>query len=478
MIGYIQAAAPLLVLAGAVGVLLLVITIHRSHLLAAITAGGGLIAAFLSIPWAIQAKVAPMDALFTFNPQSLGFIGLLLISSFTILVLAYSYWQSCLTLPLEEYSLLLLLATLGATALAASANFITLFLGLETMTLSMIGMIAYPRYRPKAEEAGLKYLVLSGMSTAVMLFGIGLVELASGNLIFTSVLASYQSGLAGPAIMLAGLAMIGVGAGFKLSVVPFHIWVSDIYSGAPAPTGAFIAVVSKIAVLAVVIRIMALPGVTFSAEVRDAITIVAVLSMVMGNLLALMQENVKRILGYSSIAHLGYLLVAFLAAGAIAKTAVVFYLVMYAITVIGAFGIIGILSRAGESRDIDLVDDLRGMFWTRPVLAGIMTLVLLSLAGIPPAIGFIAKMYVMAAGVHTDLRILTSTLVVSSVIGLFYYLNIIIVMSLRPLAAPKPSAKASISISSRVAMAIVSCLMFAFGIAPQSLIATLKSVFG
>jgi NADH-quinone oxidoreductase subunit N len=478
MIGYIQAASPLIVLSIAVGVLLLVITIRRSHLLAATTAGIGLIAAFVCIPWAMQAQFTPVDSLFTFNTQSLGFIGILLISSFAILILAHAYWQNCDTIPLEEYSLLLLLATVGAVALAASANFITLFLGLETMTLAMIGMISYARYRPESEEAGLKYLVLSGMSTGFMLFGIGLIVLDSGSLVFTSVLASAQTQASGSIMMFAGLAMISVGFGFKLSVVPFHIWVPDVYAGAPAPTGAFVAVVSKIAVLAVLIRIMSMPGVKLTMEMTDAITIAAILSMVVGNLLALMQENVKRILGYSSIAHLGYLLVALLAAGIIAKIAVAFYLVMYAVTVIGAFGILAILSNSDESCDIDTVDDLRGLFWTRPVLAGIMTLALLSLAGIPPAIGFIAKMYVMAAGIQTNLRILTSTLVVTSVIGLFYYLNIIIVMSFKPGPEQRKLPKMGISISSRFTMAIVSGLMVGFGVAPQALIAMLKAVFG
>jgi NADH-quinone oxidoreductase subunit N len=462
------AAAPLIILAVSVAVLLAAIAIRRSFFWAAAITGAGLLAALAVIPWALKAPASA--ALFAFSAESLGFIGLILAASFVILVIAYPYWRGCSKLPREEYFLLLLLATLGAAALAASNNFITLFLGLETMTLAMIGMIAYPRYRGQAEEAGLKYLVLSGMSSALLLFGIGLIELSSGSLDFSKALAA-----AGNPMMIAGLALLGAGAGFKLSVVPFHFWVPDVYAGAPAPSGAYVAVIAKIAVLAVLIRVMSLPGAALSPGVTDAMTVVAILSMLIGNLLALMQQNLKRVLGYSSIAHLGYLLVAILAVGAIARVAVLFYLVTYAITMAGAFGVVSVLSDADAPRDADKVVDLRGMFWTRPALAAVMTLMLLSLAGIPPAIGFIAKMYIMAAGIHTELWILIGAMVTSSVIGLFYYLNIIIVMSQKPEAAGTVS---TISLPGRLTMAAVSFLVVAFGVAPQPLIALLKSVFG
>jgi NADH-quinone oxidoreductase subunit N len=411
-----------------------------------------------------------MPWLFTFNTEALGFISLILAATLVILVIAYAYWQNSTQQPREEFFLLLLLATLGAVALAASANFTTLFLGLETMTLAMIGLIAYPRHRAEAEEAGLKYLVLSGMSSGFVLFGIGLIQLSCGSLAFSAALASPATPM-----LIAGLAMLAICAGFKLSVVPFHIWVPDVYAGAPAPSGAYVAVIAKIAVLAVFIRVMSLPGTILSPGIVTAITIAAILSMLIGNLLALQQDNIKRVLGYSSIAHLGYLLVAILAAGDIARMAVVFYLVTYAITMAGAFGVVALLSNADAPRDANQITDFRGMFWTRPALAAVMTLMLLSLAGIPPAIGFIAKMYIIAAGIHTDLWVLIATMVASSVIGLFYYLNIIITMSLKPLAIAGTS---TISFPSRLMMALVSFLVVAFGVAPQPLIALLKTVFG
>jgi NADH-quinone oxidoreductase subunit N len=443
------AAPPLIILGLGVAVLLTVITIHRSHLWATATAKLALVIALISIPFARHAPASWPD-LFDFGPLALGLIALILVSAALILAIGYAYWQK-FQQPREEFSLLLLIATLGACTLAASASFITLFLGLETMTLAMIGMIAYPRDRPNAEEAALKYLVLSGMSSAFLLFGIGLIELSSGSLGFSQALAAPATPL-----LVAGLAMIGVGAGFKLSVVPFHIWVPDIYAGAPAPAGAYIAVIPKLAVFAVLIRLQEAAGVSLPAGLFAAITAIAILSML-----------------------IGYLLVAWLPAwglaiGSVARVAVVFYLVTYAITLIGAFGVIAILSAGEEARDSDRVADLRGLFWTRPALAAALTMILLSLAGIPPAIGFIAKMYIFAAGIHTNLWLLIGTMVASSVIGLFYYLTIIIVMAQRPGA--EVLHPRGIAWSSRLSLAALGACVVGFGIAPQPLIMLVKAV--
>jgi NADH-quinone oxidoreductase subunit N len=471
-----QAAAPLLILALTAGILLGLISVRRSYSLTLLTTGLGLLAALASIPAAakLAGQAAAMPGLFVLNLAALGFIALILLGALLILVIAASYWRADTPVPREEFPLLLLIATLGAGCLAASANFITLFLGLETMTLATIGMIAYPRFRPQAEEAGLKYLILSGMSSAFVLFGIGLIELCTGSLGFTQILAWTPPDAASRAMLLAGLALLSIGAAFKLSVVPFHIWVPDIYAGAPAPSGGFLAVIAKIAVLAVVIRLLAEAGGKLPADMSELITIIAMLSMLAGNLLALLQGNIKRILGYSSIAHLGYLLVAILASGTVGHIAVVFYLVTYSITMIAAFGVIAALSNAASAQDEDSIADLRGLFWLRPGLAGILTLALLSLAGIPPAIGFIAKMYIFAAGIHTDLWNLTGVMVASSIIGLFYYLNIILTMAMRP--GPQTQLHA-IPFISRVVMATVGLPMLIFGIAPQPLISLLRTVF-
>jgi NADH-quinone oxidoreductase subunit N len=223
------------------------------------------------------------------------------------------------------------------------------------------------------------------------------------------------------------------------------------------------------------IRVSALPGAALPSAAAQTVTVIAMLSMLAGNLLALRQQNLKRILGYSSIAHLGYLLVAILAAGALGRVAVVFYIVTYALTMIAAFGVIATLSTVNAGRDADRIADLRGLFWSRPLAAAVMTLALLSLAGIPPAIGFIAKMYIFAAGVHTNLWLLVGTMIASSVIGLFYYLSIIIAMTQKQAAeATVPRLPAA----GRLLLSLVSLAVIGFGIAPQPLITLVKFMFG
>jgi len=232
---------------------------------------------------------------------------------------------------------------------------------------------------------------------------------------------------------LAGLGMIIMGFGFKLAVVPFHMWTADVYEGAPAPATAFIATVSKGAVFALLLRYFA----HFSGGLPHTIFLIfaaiAVASMFTGNLLALRQSNVKRILAYSSIAHLGYLMVAFLAGGPLAPLAVTYYLAAYFITTLGAFGIVAVLSRA--ERDADGIEDYQGLAWRKPWLAAVFMAMLFSLAGIPLTAGFVGKFCVLAAGVGSSLWFLAFILVVNSAIGLYYYLRVIVAMLARPDAA-------------------------------------------
>jgi NADH-quinone oxidoreductase subunit N len=462
-------AAPLLVLGGTVALLLSVIALRRSAALAASIAGAGLVAALALIPAAMHANPF-WPGLFDFTGGAFGFLALIIATAALLLIISAEYWRRAEGVPREEFFLLLIIGTLGACVLAVAGSFLSAFLGLETMTLAMIGLIAYASRRPDALEAGIKYLILSAMSSAFLLFGIASLELATGSLSFATIFVAQVNPL-----ISAGFAMLAIATGFKLSVVPFHIWVPDVYAGAPAPGGAFLAVIPKIAVLAVLVRIGGLPGATLPAAAVQTVTAVAMLSMLAGNLLALQQQNIKRILGYSSIAHLGYLLVAILAAGALGRVAVVFYIVTYALTMVAAFGVIAMLSNAAAARDADTIADLRGLFWTRPLPAAVMTLALLSLAGIPPAIGFIGKMYIFAAGVHTDLWLLVGTMIASSVIGLFYYLSIIIAMTQKPLS---DVVQLRLPAGGRLVLGVVSLAVFGFGVAPQPLITLVKVMFG
>jgi NADH-quinone oxidoreductase subunit N len=253
-----------------------------------------------------------------------------------------------------------------------------------------------------------------------------LVYFELGTMDFGKMQAAAARPDAQPAMLAAGIALIVVGIAFKLALVPFHMWTPDVYDGAPAPVTAFVATVSKGAMFALLLRYFDQSGARNSNALLLVFSIVAVASMFAGNLLALLQNNVKRILAYSSIAHLGYLIVAFEAGGDMARFAVAFYLVAYFATMLGAFGVVTILSTPGN--DLGDLASYRGLFWRRPVISGVFTVMLLSLAGIPLTAGFVGKFYVVAAGASALLWVLVFTLVVTSAIGLFYYLRIIVAL--------------------------------------------------
>ncbi|TLU71749.1 NADH-quinone oxidoreductase subunit N [Lichenicoccus roseus] len=469
----VVALLPLLVLSAGTVVVMTGIAIRRSNFLAALTTGAVMVAALLALLPA--ARVVPMRVapLFLIDGYFVFAAALVLLSALAVLLLSYGYVSAIRSSPADEYYLLLLVATLGAVAMLASDHFVTFFLGLETLSVALLGLIAYSRHRPDATEAAMKYLVLAGTSSAFLLFGIALLYADQGTLSFSLAAAKASSTQGIGIYRMAASALILTGIGYKLSIVPFHMWAPDVYDGAPAPVGAFVAVVSKLSVFTVLMRyFVAGPGHADHAAFQ-AIALFAILSMLLGNLLALGQNNLKRLLAYSSIAHLGYLLVAFLAPETFGIEASSYYLAAYAVTTLGAFGVIGLLSDPAAGADCAELESYRGLFWRRPWLAGILTLMLVSLAGIPPTMGFIAKAYVMTAGVGSALTLPLAALVIGSIIGLFYYLRVVVVMA-QPVAAGVQARFPRVRASGAITIGALAILVVVLGLQPASLIAPIR----
>jgi NADH-quinone oxidoreductase subunit N len=376
---------------------------------------------------------------------------------------------------LEEFYLVLLLATVGGATLVMSAHFASFFLGLEILSVSLYVLIAYPRKRARGVEAGIKYLILAAASAAFMLFGMALIYAELGTMEFARMSSVMAGGEVRQSLLLIGQAMIFVGVGFKLAVAPFHVWAPDVYEGAPAPVTAFIATVSKGAVFALLVRYFANLGDEVVQPFFPVIAAIAVASMFVGNLLALAQTNVKRILAYSSIAHIGYLLVAFLAGGSLGATAVAFYLVAYFVTNLIAFGVVAVLS---GRREADELEDYRGLFWRRPWLATTFLAALLSLGGIPLTAGFMGKFYVLMAGVGSALWLLAVILAVNTMISFYYYLRVSFMMFRD---APEGEAAAgrplpSLSFMGGAALAVLTLLLVWIGVYPGPLVQTIQSM--
>jgi len=409
-------------------------------------------------------------SLLILDQYALFYIGLILGATFAIAILCHGYLERHAETR-EELYVLLLVATLGSMVLVASSHFVSFFLGLEILSVALYALSAYLHTRRRSIEAGVKYLILAGSSSAFLLFGMALIYAQLGTMDLSR-LEGLLVGAQNSPLVLAGLTFIVTGIGFKLGVVPFHLWTPDVYEGAPAPVTAFIATISKGAIFALLLRYFYTIGAQHFRAVFVLFAIIAIASMLIGNLMALLQNNVKRILAYSSIAHMGYLLVAFEASGGMASEAVAFYLVAYFITTVGAFGVVTILS--DEERDADTLEDYAGLFWRRPVLASIFTLMMLSLAGIPVTAGFLAKFYVVTAGASAGIWALILILVISSVIGLFYYLRIVATLyARRPEAAPHAEPH---SIAGRYVLLALTILLIWFGVYPAPLLKVIRTV--
>jgi NADH-quinone oxidoreductase subunit N len=475
----LAAGLPILVVAIAAVAVMLLIALRRHHGLTAGMTAAGLALALILLPIVGPAAPRRITSLLTVDPYALFYSGLMLATSLGVTILSYGYFAQRRG-QREELYLLLLLATLGALVLVASTHFVSFVIGLELLSVSLFGLIAYSVTAEESIEAGVKYLVLAGMASALLLFGMALVYAGTGSmdLLRLAEMLSAPGRTVADAYVLGGIVLIIAGVGFKLSLVPFHMWAPDIYQGAPAPITAFIATVSKGATFALLLRYFYQADLYRYPVLTLFLSAIAAASILVGNLLALRQQNLKRLLAYSSIAHMGYALVAFLAGGRFAVEAVTYYLLAYFVMNLGAFGVIAILSPPDSMRDLDRTEDYRGLFWRRPWLAGALSGMLLALAGVPLTVGFVAKFYALAAGVAASLWVLAVILVIGSVIGLYYYLRVIVVM-FRPLPqAVDPGIAAvpsRLQFGQSALMAVLSVMLVWLGVYPAPVIALIQS---
>jgi NADH-quinone oxidoreductase subunit N len=466
---------PLFILTSAAILILFSIAIKRNHKVIYVITTVSLAADFIYLLLFNAQTKWVIEPLFVFDGFGTFNTGLILLTALAVSMISYAYFEQREERK-EEYYILLILATLGSVVLVISKHFVSLFLGLEILSVSLYSMITYLRKRERTDEAGIKYLISAAFSSAFLLFGMALVYSSTGSMEFSGIAFQLSSASEIPLVVFAGFSFMTVGVGFKLGVVPFHLWAADVYEGAPAPVTAFIATVSKGGMMALLVR--------FFVEVKGAhyptlmlvYTIIAIASMFIGNFLAMRQDNMKRLLAYSSIAHIGYLLVAFLAGDELGVRAVTFYLVAYFITTVGAFGVLSTLS--DKTRDAEWRDDYSGLFWTRPWTATMLTAMLLSLAGIPLTAGFIGKFYIVAAGVSANQWLLVIMLAVNSAIGLYYYIRIIATMFETDQDNQRKAQKLqpSIYIVSGVTMAILTILLVWIGVFPNGLMSLIQDL--
>ena len=372
-----------------------------------------------------------------------------------------------------EYFLLALFAVLGMMVMSSAYNFLTVYLGLELLALSMYTLVAIDRKSEKGSEAAMKYFVLGALASGMLLYGISMMYGATGAISFPDVAAAISSGNVDQTILVFGLVFVVIGVAFKFGAVPFHMWVPDVYHGAPTAVTLFLGSAPKIAAFALAIRLLVDGMSPLASHWQDMLIILAVLSMAIGNLIAIAQDNIKRMFAYSTISHVGFIFLGILSATEKGYSAALFYTVVYALTAAGGFGVLAMLSRRGF--DAENISDLRGLNERSPWIAAMMMLIIFSMAGVPPTVGFFAKLFVLEAVVSIDMVWLAGIAVFFSIIGAYYYLRVVKTMYFDK---PTENGAFEISTDSHIALSLNGLSMLALGIFPAGLLAACRAAFG
>ena len=429
--------APIIAVVVTVLVVMIAITIKRSHMvigtISVVGLNVGLFALIAQMAGIINSGslVPTAEQLFVIDNFARFNMVIILICALACFTLSYAYLAD-LNDHKEELYLLMLLSTVGALLMVSAQHLASFFMSLEMLSIPLYGMLSYTYMRNRSLESGLKYLVLSATASATLLMGMAFIYAEVGSLAFKPISMMLVDIFESPLLIL-GAAMMMFGIAFKLSAAPFHIWTPDVYEGAPAPVATYLASVTKVAMMALAVRFLIDTSLLALPSVQMLLMVMATLSILVGNLLAVRQTSLKRLLGYSSIAHMGYVLIVIVSIGSAADSISSMYMAIYAFTSIGAFGVVTLMSSpyrlAGEA---DELIHYQGLFWRRPVLTAVMTIMMLSLAGIPLTAGFITKLFAILAAVQGTNWFLAAMIILGSAIGLFYYLRVMLTLFKRP----------------------------------------------
>ncbi|WP_201532965.1 NADH-quinone oxidoreductase subunit N [Psychrobacter ciconiae] len=429
--------APIIAVVITVLLVMISITIKRSHVVTGTIAVAGLNIGLFTLIGQMAGVVSrgsmtpTAEQMFVMDNFAQFNMVVIFICALACCTLAYAYLAN-LNDNKDEMYLLLLLSTAGALLMVCAQHMAAFFMSLELLSVPLYGLLSYTYLRNKSLESGLKYLVLSAAASATILMGMAFIYAEVGTLSFKPISMMLANIFESPMLVL-GTAMMVFGIGFKLSAVPFHTWTPDVYEGAPAPIATYLASVSKVAMMALAIRFLIDSALLVLPAVQMLLLVMAALSILVGNLLAVRQTSLKRLLGYSSISHMGYVLVVIVSIGAAADSISSMYMAVYALTSIGAFGVVTLMSSpyrlAGEADDLS---HYQGLFWRRPVLTAVMTIMMLSLAGVPLTAGFITKLFAILAAVQGTNWFLAAMIILGSGIGLFYYLRVMLTLFKRP----------------------------------------------
>ena len=393
------------------------------------------------------------------------FFGVLL-SLITVITLLFSFqYAKSRRFSGDEFYGCILYAALGMMLVAGAVHWVIFFLGLELLSLSLYVLIAARKGLASSNEAALKYFIMGSVASGFLTFGIALLYAVTGKMNIAQSLGTYVAGVNQTGLLL-GLSLLLVGIGFKVSLVPFHLWTPDVYQGAPAPVTAFLSTGSKVALISALLRFAVHTAEGTWSTIMPVIWIMAVLTMVVGNVSALSQVQLKRLLAYSSVAQMGYLIMALLAVRQNGAQAIVFYASVYALMDLGAFGTVGLLSAEGEDRDT--IDDYKGLGYSRPWTSALLAVCLLSLAGLPPTAGFMGKFALFQAVLQSKFVVLAIIGISAAIISIYFYFKVIVTLYMRPAEAEAVVTEGGFS--GNIACGAVLVLILWLGITPSPLL--------
>ncbi|MFB2539015.1 MULTISPECIES: NADH-quinone oxidoreductase subunit NuoN [unclassified Acinetobacter] len=463
---------PVMIVALTTIIVMLLVSLKRHHDLAATASVLGLNIAALWLVKDLYLKVPSADVmgLFTVDSFARVFMLMVVIASLACMTLSHAYLSKFKDNK-EELYILLLASVTGAMLMVSSTHYASFFMSLELMSIPVYGMLAYTYHRQRSLESGIKYLVLSATASAMLLMGMAYLYAYTGEMSFAISAMEIVKALHEPLVVI-GLGLTIFAVAFKLSLAPFHKWTADVYQGAPAPMATFLASAAKVATLGLFLRYVYTSGALVLDGVMTVLTVIAILSVFLGNLLALNQNNLKRILAYSSIAHFGYVLIALVSTDISALAAINTYIISYVLTTIGAFGVIALMSSPfNHEAEAETLEDYRGLFWRRPVLTATLTVMLLSLAGIPLTAGFVAKFMIVLQTVAVMNWWLAGVIIIGSGIGLYYYLRVLAVLYMAPIDKPNLDAEKHWGKTAGGIMVLVAALLvLVLGVYPEPML--------
>ena len=468
------AIAPPLALFAAAVLIVLVRSLFRHHRwvgpAAAAAAAAGIVTSgvFVFVQWAFVHSDGPWEAIagmVAVDGFGVFLQSVVLVATLLALMISVGYVHRA-RLEMAEYIVLMLCSATGMLLMVSANDLITVFLSLEILSIALYVLVAFDRHRRESQEAGLKYFLLGAFSSAVLLYGIALTYGSTGTTNLTGI-AQYLAGttIIENGVLLCAFGFLLVGLGFKIAAAPFHMWTPDVYEGAPTPVTTFMAAATKAAAFAALLRLFVGAFSLYRADWRPAIWGLAVLSLLVGSIAAVVQTDVKRMLAYQSISHAGFILIGVEAATTAGTSAALFYLGTYALMATGAFAVVMVIARRGDDRHS--LPDYRGLARSQPLLAGLLTLFLLAQAGVPLTGGFVAKLSVFSAAVDVGQYWLALIGMLSAVIGAFVYLRIVLAMYAPPeeFGEPDPDP-VRVDTGTRIALAVAAAAVVFLGVAP------------